>query len=221
VLTLAFVKPSPRSNTASSGRTRWSVVARVLRENGRALGAAGLAQTFAQMIRAGRQLIIPLYGADVLGLTPGQVGLIMTVSALFDVAMFVPAGVLMDRFGRKTAAVPSFAVMSVGVALIPLASSATGLMLVAALIGFGNGIGSGTMMTLGADLAPEGATGEFLVVWRLIGDAGAFVGPIAAGLLASGAGLRGSAVLLAVFGAVAALTLAFMVRETRHVATSV
>jgi MFS family permease len=173
------------------------------------------------MIRAGRQLIIPLYAADVLGLSPAQVGLVMAVAAVLDASMFVPAGVLMDRFGRKTAAVPSFAIMSLGVALIPLASNMTGLILVASLVGFGNGIGAGTMMTLGADLAPAGATGEFLGVWRLIGDTGAFIGPLAAGLLANGAGLRDSALLLASFGVVSALILALMVRETRHVAVSV
>lgn len=218
VLTVAFVKPGSPTVVRGGGRNRWKLVGTVLRANGRDLGAAAVAQTFAQMIRAGRQLIIPLYGADVLHLNPAQVGLTMTVSAMLDVSMFVPAGWLMDRFGRKTAAVPSFAVMTLGVALIPLASNEWGLMLVGALIGFGNGIGAGTMMTLGADLAPEGATGEFLGVWRLIGDGGAFVGPLAAGLLASAAGLRGSALLLAGFGAIAALTLAFMVRETRQLA---
>jgi MFS family permease len=126
----------------------------------------------------------------------------------------------MDRFGRKTAAVPSFAIMSLGVAMIPLASGFGGLMVAAAVIGFGNGLGSGTMMTLGADLAPEGATGEFLGVWRLIGDAGAFVGPVAVGILASAAGLKGSAILLAAFGATASLTLALMVRETRQPVTA-
>jgi len=86
------------------------------------------------------------------------------------------------------------------------------------VIGLGNGLGSGTMMTLGADLAPEGATGEFLGLWRLIGDAGAFLGPISVGLIAGAAGLRGSAMLLAVVGVAASLTLAFLVQETRHVA---
>jgi MFS family permease len=90
------------------------------------------------------------------------------------------------------------------------------LLVAGAVIGLGNGLGSGTMMTLGADLAPENATGEFLGVWRLIGDAGAFIGPVAVGILASAAGLKGSAILLAGFGAAATLILAFMVRETRQ-----
>lgn len=215
-LTLLVIKPVPRPVEATGGRGRWRVVGVVLKQNRRDLAAAAIAQTFAQMIRAGRLFIVPLYGSEVLGLEPTKVGLVMTVSAVLDVSMFIPAGLLMDRFGRKTAAVPSFAIMTLGVALIPLASSFTGLMAAAAVIGFGNGLGSGTMMTLGADLAPEGATGEFLGVWRLIGDAGAFVGPVAVGVLASAAGLKGSAVLLAAFGATSALVLAFMVQETRQ-----
>src|SRR5829696_8851588 len=157
-LTLIFVKPAPRVAQTTTGRGRWQVVGSVLRKNRRDLGAAGVAQTFAQMIRAGRLFIIPIYGADVLNLEPAEIGLVLTVSALLDVSMFIPAGLLMDRFGRKTAAVPSFAIMTLGVAFIPLASSFEGLMLAGAVIGFGNGLGSGTMMTLGADLAPENAT---------------------------------------------------------------
>lgn len=215
VLAYRFVRPAAQIQRSTSMRGRWQVVGTVLRENGRDLGAAALAQTFAQMIRAGRLFIIPIYGADVVGLDAAKVGLVMTVSSILDVSMFLPAGFLMDRFGRKVAAVPSFTIMAIGVGMIPFADSFQSLLIVGAVIGLGNGLGSGTMMTLGADLSPEGATGEFLGVWRLIGDAGAFVGPVAVGLLASVAGLKGSALLLAGFGVIAALTLAILVRETR------
>src|SRR5215216_2641999 len=103
--------------------------------------------------------------------------------------MFIPAGMLMDRFGRKVAAVPSFALMALGIGLIPFSHDFLTLLLVAMLIGLGNGLGSGLMMTLGADLAPPGATGEFLGVWRLIGDVGATGGPLVVGGLADAAAL--------------------------------
>jgi MFS family permease len=195
---------------------RWSVVGSLIRTNGRDLSAASVAQVFAQMIRQGRQFIVPLYGAQQIGLDVAQIGLIMTSAALLDVAMFFPAGVVMDRFGRKVAAVPSFAVMAIGVSLIPLANSFTGLMAAAVIIGFGNGLGSGTMMTLGADLAPKGATGEFLGIWRLIGDVGQVGGPLIVGTMAGVLGLANSAFALAVVGVAAALTLSFLVQETRH-----
>ncbi|MGI9254218.1 MAG: MFS transporter, partial [Thermomicrobiales bacterium] len=77
------------------------------------------------------------------------------------------------------------------------------------------GLGSGAMMTLGADLAPPGATGEFLGVWRLIGDVGASAGPLVVGWVAASAGLTGGAYVLAAVGVGAALTIGLLVQETR------
>ena len=214
-LSVLFLRPAPRAGERLARGVRWGLVTRLIRTNGRDLSAASVAQSMGQMIRAGRHLIVPLYGADRLGLNAAQIGLIMTIAAVLDVSMFLPAGLVMDRFGRKVAAVPSFAVMAVGVAMIPLTNSFDGLLLAAGIIGFGNGLGSGTMMTLGADLAPPGATGEFLGLWRLIGDGGALGGPLAVGFVASAFGLDGGAFILAVVGLLAAVVLALLVRETR------
>jgi MFS family permease len=203
--------PKPRG----SGRKRWDLVRHTLRTNSGDLTAAAVAQLFAQMIRQGRQLLIPLVGATTLGLNPAQVGLVMTASAVLDMSMFIPAGVLMDRYGRKFAAVPSFALMAVGIGMVPFAGNFVGLLIAALVIGLGNGLGSGTMMTLGADLAPEGATGEFLGIWRLIGDVGMVAGPLAVGLIASWVGLDGSAIVLMCAGFLSSAILFFLVKETR------
>jgi len=213
---LRWIPTVDRSAPRTAHRHRWSLVATLARTHRRDLAAAAIAQTFAQMIRQGRHFIIPLYGAERIGLDAAQIGLIMTVAAVLDASMFFPAGLLMDRFGRKVAAVPSFAVMAVGVSLIPSTDSFASLLLAAVVIGFGNGLGSGTMMTLGADLAPRGATGEFLGVWRLIGDVGQVGGPIVVGTMAGVLGLGRSAYVLAAVGVAATLTLAFLVRETRQ-----
>jgi MFS family permease len=179
------------------------------------MSAAAIAQTLGQMIRAGRFLIIPLWGQQ-LGLDVAQIGIVVTVGAIVDVSMFVPAGMIMDRFGRKVAAVPSFSLMALGMALIPFSHDFLTLSLVAMLIGLGNGLGSGLMMTLGADLAPPGATGEFLGIWRLIGDVGGVLGPVAVGLVAAAVGLSGGAWLLSIAGWLAVVTLAVLVQETRR-----
>jgi MFS family permease len=193
---------------------RWSIVRATLRSHSGDLTAAGIAQLFAQMIRQGRQLLIPLVGAQI-GLNAAEIGTVMTISAVIDMSMFFPAGFLMDRFGRKFASVPSFAIMAVGIGLVPMADSFTTLSAAGIVIGLGNGLGSGSMMTLGADLAPEGATGEFLGIWRLIGDVGMVIGPLVVGFIASVLSLDGSAYALAAAGIAASLTLAFLVQETR------
>jgi MFS family permease len=130
--------------------------------------------------------------------------------------LFVPAGVLMDKFGRKAAAVPSFTIMAVGMACIPLTYDFWTLMAASVVIGLGNGLGSGTMMTLGADLAPPGATGEFLGLWRLIGDTGGVSGPLVVGVLADLVGLVFTALVLSGIGLASAGMLAVLVRETRR-----
>ena len=215
LLAVRYVQSSDMLGRRVPGR--WGIVRTTIKTYARDLSAAGAAQTFGQMIRAGRLLIIPLYASQELNLGPAQIGLVMTASSVLDVAMFVPAGILMDRFGRKTASVPSFAVMAIGTAMIPLSSSFITLMIVGLVIGAGNGLGSAAMMTLGADLAPNGATGEFLGIWRLIGDLGSFLGPIVVGVIAGVFSLNGSAYALSLIGFAAALTLALLVRETRAI----
>ncbi|HYI25334.1 MAG TPA: MFS transporter [Thermomicrobiales bacterium] len=205
------------ANIVHSRHVRWGLVRDTIRTNGGDLTAAAVAQLFAQMIRQGRQLLIPLVGATTLGLNPAQVGLIMTASAVLDMTMFIPAGFLMDRYGRKFAAVPSFAIMAIGIGMVPFATGFNGLLIAGLVIGLGNGLGSGTMMTLGADLAPPGATGEFLGIWRLIGDTGMVMGPLAVGLIATWIGLDGSAIVLMIAGFLSSAILFFLVKETREV----
>ncbi|GAB4573170.1 MAG: MFS transporter [Anaerolineae bacterium] len=186
----------------------------LLRAHYRTLAAAGGAQFLAQMTRAGWRTIIPLFAADVIGLDVAQIGLVISAMSAVDMALFMPTGWIMDRWGRKFAIVPSFALQAVGLALIPLTSGFASLLAVGLIIGFGNGLGAGTMMTLGADLAPPRARGEFLGVWRLIGDTGAATGPLVAGAVADVLSLPATALVAAVGGVLAALTFVRIVPET-------
>jgi MFS family permease len=186
----------------------------VIRDNYKVLLSAGVGQLFAQMIRSGRNIVVPLSGADVLGLSVQSVGLVMSISSTIDALMFFPAGHIMDRFGRKYAYVSCFLIQGIGMALIPFTTSFALLTIATSLIGFGNGLGSGTMMTLGADLAPKDAMGEFLGVWRLIGDGGALGGPLLVGSLADLLSLTPAIFAIAIIGMIAAGILGFFVPET-------
>ena len=61
--------------------------------------------------------------------------------------------------------------------LTPFTHSAPTLLLASLLIGFGNGIGSGMIMTLGADYSPLVGRAHFLGLWRLMSDIGSTGGP--------------------------------------------
>lgn len=202
------------AETLSDPKGHGSHLRSTLKTQYRVLLAAGSGQIFAQMIRGGRRIIIPLYGAEALGLDVQQIGFIISVAAAVDMSLFYPAGWVMDRWGRKFAVVPSFTIQAIGIGLIPLASGFLGLLLASSLMGFGNGIGSGTMMTVGGDLAPEGSRGEFLGIWRLIGDIGSSGGPLIAGAVADLLVLPAAAWAMSGAGLAAALIFIFFVPET-------
>ncbi|TVR94208.1 MAG: MFS transporter [Trueperaceae bacterium] len=207
----------PRSATETGPRQRMGhreALRHVLVQQRRLLITAGAGQLFAQMIRSGRRIVLPLYGSALLGLDVQAIGWVLSIAAAFDVALFPVAGVVMDRWGRKAAIVPSFVIQALGMALVPLSGGVVGLALAGAVIGLGNGIGSGTMMTIASDLAPRDTVGEFLGVWRLIGDAGGMGGPVAVGAIADALTLETATLVIAVIGLGAAATFAFGVPET-------
>jgi len=189
-------------------------IAQVIRQHNQTFATAGVGQVLGQLTRQGWQWAIPLYAADVLGLDVQVIGIVVGVGGALDMLLFYSAGVIMDRFGRKWSIIPSFVLQGIGIALIPLAGDVLSLSLVAALIGASNAISSGCMMTLGGDLAPADAPGEFLGVWRLIGDTGFMGAPIIIGGLAQIFALQTAVIAVAGFGLGTGLWFALLVPET-------
>ncbi|MGI6381297.1 MAG: MFS transporter [Anaerolineae bacterium] len=188
----------------------------LLRGQAAILAPAGIGHILVQMIRSGRDTVIPLYAANALGLDVAQVGLLVGIASAVEMVMFLPAGWIMDKRGRKYSFVPSFGIQALAMAAVPLTGSFAQLLACATAIGMANGLSSGGMMTLGADLAPPDARGEFLGVWRLIGDVGATGGPAAVGFVADALVLPAAALVLASAGLGAALIFAFFLPETLH-----
>ncbi len=207
-----FVEKTPASGALPGGRL--GHLFGIFKSHYRQLATAGSGQLFAQMIRTGRHVVVPLYAADIIGLDVRSVGWILSISAFVDMSMFYPASLIMDRYGRKYATVPCFTIQAVGMGLIPFTGSFSTLLLAAIVIGLGNGLGSGSMMTLGADLAPRESMGEFLSVWRLIGDGGHMGSPLIVGGIADLLGLSAATFVISCTGLLAAATFALLVPET-------
>ncbi|MER5837772.1 MFS transporter [Streptomyces sp. NPDC002130] len=134
--------------------------------------------------RASREAVLPLWALH-LGLDAAQVSVIFGIGAAVDLLCSYPAGHIMDRYGRRLVAVPSLTVIGVSYLMLPFSTGALGLTVVAVVMGIGNGLGNGVIMTLGADIAPPEERAEFLAAWRLTHDTGMFGGPLAIGLLAA------------------------------------
>ncbi len=186
----------------------------VMKEHRRIFATAGTVTVAIGVLRTARQAVIPLWG-DHVGLDAAQVGIIFGLSSALDMTLFYPVGVIMDRLGRKWAAVPCLLTMSAGMIMIPLTGGFAALLVASLITGFGNGLGSGINMTLGADFSPPDARGEFLGVWRLVGDVGTAGGPLVVSGITGVATLGTASIATGGIGIVGALIMIFLVEEPR------
>lgn len=215
-----FVSRTRRDQSAPSATLERPTLGGVLKDHRKTLATAGIAVVAVQIVRSSRQVVIPLWGTQI-GLDASQIALLFSLSAGMEVLMFYPIGHLMDRKGRKWAAIPSLTLMSIGMMTIPFTSSALSLSLVAAVLGFANGMGTGINMTLSSDLSPPRGRSVFLGVWRMITDAGTATGPSLVAAVTSLAGLALASTAVAGVGIGGVLLLWLAVPETLQRGASV
>ena len=134
--------------------------------------------------RASREAVLPLWATHI-GLDAVTVSIVFGIGGAVDLLFSYPAGILMDRYGRRVVAVPSLVIIAVAFLMLPFADDVVSLTVVAVVLGIGNGLGNGVIMTLGADTAPPDTRAEFLAAWRLTHDSGMFVGPFLVGAVAA------------------------------------
>jgi len=215
VLTEATPRPPsmPARGSSAYGRLGRTLVAH--RREFLTVGAVAFAIV---VMRQGRQILMPLWG-DAIGLDVARIGFVLSLGAALDATLFYPVGVVMDRYGRKFAVIPSLLLLAASLVLVPFATTFPTFLLLGLLSGFGNGFGSGVVMTLGADLAPSEGAGEFIGVWRLVADVGSAVAPLGIGALAEVATLGASAVATGLVGVAGVFIMLFLVEETLHRAT--
>ncbi|HEU5270086.1 MAG TPA: MFS transporter [Jatrophihabitans sp.] len=178
-------------------------VGMVLRSHRRVFLTLGIGVILVAAVRASRQVVLPLW-SEHLGLSPAATSVIYGLAGAVDMATFYPAGRVMDRRGRRWVAVPSMLTMGCALVLVPLTAGFGTLLLAALLLGFGNGIGSGMIMTLGADHAPAVGRPSFLGIWRLLSDTGSCGGPVLLSALAGTVGLAAAVVGNGLLGLLAA-----------------
>lgn len=179
---------------------------KVLREHWRLFATLGLGVLLLSAIRQTRQTVIPLW-AHHIGISPAESSIVYGIAGAVDAMTFYPAGRVMDHHGRRIVAVPCAVVMGLACILMPLTHGLFTLILVAMLMGFGNGIGSGIVMTLAADVSPAAGRLTFLAVWRELADAGAALGPVILSLATGAGGLGNGLVVSGLVGVAAGVAL--------------
>jgi len=179
----------------------------------------GVAVLLVGGVRAARQTVLPLW-ANHIGLSATATSLVFGVANAVDMSLFYPSGHVMDRLGRLAVAVPSMVLLGVGMMLLPLSHGVAELGVFAVVMSLGNGIGSGIIMTIGADVAPVDDRTTFLSIWRLLSDTGNALGPLVPAFIAGFAALGLGVAVTGVLGLGAAVGLARWVPRYSPYATA-
>jgi MFS family permease len=205
--------PEARDATPVSTRHERLKVWPSLWRHRRRLLRAGMGPMLIMAARRGRYVIIPLIGAD-LELDAAAVGVLVAAGTAADFILFPLAGYVMDRWGRLMSMVPAFSLMALGLLFLGLADTAGQAVVAGIVIGVGNGLSSGSLLTLGIDLAPPEEPGPFIAGYHTVTGAGSFAGPLLVGWVADSLGLGASAIALAGVLAIGVGWIALVIGET-------
>jgi len=203
---LLLLLPDVTDDGSRSSRLPAPSMANVVRSHLPVLRTLGVAALLVMAVRQSRQSVLPLW-CESIGMDAAQTSLVFGLSGAVDMLLFYPAGSVMDRFGRAAVGIPSMLVLGMAHVVLPLTSTMPAVAAVAVLMGVGNGMGAGLVMTLGADASPAVGRPGFLGAWRLVSDVGTASGPLAVGVVAAAASLAVASIAVGGLGVAAAVGL--------------
>jgi MFS family permease len=200
-LILIFIKPDRMPDTPATvpGGT-WKVAKRESKK----LATLGVTSAIIGGLRTARLIGLPLWALSI-GLPPATIALYMGIAGALDLALSYTSGQIMDRFGRRWSALPTLLGLSLTFSLLTLATDETTFLAVALLMSLANGVGSGIILVIGADLAPKGERNEFLASYRLLVDSGVAAAPLVISVVTALVGLSFAMFTVSGLGIVGAL----------------
>jgi MFS family permease len=158
--------------------------------------------------------IIPILARDRLALDPDRIGFGLALASVVGLALAYPAGVLVDRYGRKIIIVPSTILSGVSLVLFLTAPTYAWFLVACAAWSVAMGISGAAPAAYAADTAPGGMNAAALSTYRMLADLGYVIGPIALGLAADLAGASAALASAAVMLTAVALLFARFAPET-------
>ena len=162
--------------------------------------------------------VLFLFAAYAYNTQPAALGVMSSAMAVTGIPLTLLAGYLMDRFGRMVTIVPGQTLMGAGMLFLALVAVQE-LSFVTFVVGYVwvhvvNSMLSGSMQVLGTDIAPRHARGRFFGAGRMVSQAGFMSAPLSFAVLTGVSGFGAAFLFLGGAGAVSALLLAFVVKET-------
>lgn len=151
--------------------------------------------------------IVPVIGSVRLGLSVAEIGFGLALGSVMGLLAAYPAGMLVDMFGRKAVIVPGTITAGLSMLLFCFAPSYAWFIGACLVWGVASSIGSAAPAAYAADSAPPGLNASTMSTYRMIGDSGYVIGPLALGLVVDGFGPETALVLAA--GLLGAIGLSF------------
>lgn len=182
--------PGARATAAAAGAAPASFAAQLRLLVGRVgFALVGLTAFMGAVARTGGLFsVIPVLARERLALTADRIGFGLAVASIVGLAFAYPAGVLADRYGRKTVIVPATVMSGVSLIVFLVAPSYAWFLAGCVAWSVAAGIGGAAPAAYAADVAPPGMNAAAMSAYRMIGDLGYVVGPVALGIATDLAG---------------------------------
>jgi DHA1 family multidrug resistance protein-like MFS transporter len=124
--------------------------------------------------------VIPYYAGN-LGLNIYDTGLIVSIYSYVNAICIIPAGIISDRWGRRTFMITGLVISTIAPFLYPLAQDAAALYVIRILHGLGSALFMPTALALVTDITGEGEHGKAMGWYTASSQLGLMAGPIAGG----------------------------------------
>jgi MFS family permease len=158
--------------------------------------------------------IIPTLATARLGLSVAAIGFGLMVGSVSGLIAAYPAGWLTDQFGRKAVIVPATLMTGTSMLLFCLAPSYTWFLAACIVWGIASSVGGAAPAAYAADSAPPGMNAAAMSTFRMMGDAGYVIGPLALGLIVDLYGPISALLLAATLLVLVGAAFAFVAPET-------
>jgi MFS family permease len=160
--------------------------------------------------------IIPVFVSLQLGLSAAEIGASMALGSVFGLIVAYPSGVLSDRFGRKAVIVPATLINGASMLLFMLAPSYLWFVVSCVVWGIAASVGGTAPSAYAADSAPPGMNAAAMSTFRMVGDLGYVIGPIALGLVVDAQGPQTALLVAAAISVAIGMLFLKYAPETHH-----
>jgi MFS transporter, DHA1 family, multidrug resistance protein len=138
---------------------------------------------------AANWVLLPLVAQQSLGMSVGEIGMLLTAGAIANLCTLPLANIATKRFGRLATIVSASAATVVSLLLLAGAHSTIVCWIAACLLSASSGLAMPILSAYAIDAAPPGAVGAAMGMLRMVTDLGIVSGPVIAGLIVDQLGL--------------------------------